>query len=169
MQVELPFQQATLRQHPEPLSLVIVKDEQGKCNPMPLGWVMMASREPAYMALAVAHTRYTCEQIRRAKEFVICWPPSTMGHELFYYGTNSGRDVDKFAETPVRTQPATKINCVLLTDAVANFECRLIGEYPSGDHVIFVGEVLASHANQDESARRLYSIAQGESGGVVPG
>lgn len=169
MQMELPFQQAILRQHPEPLSLVVVKDEKGKFNPMPLGWVMMASREPAYMALAVAHTRYTCEQIRLAKEFVICWPPSTMGRELLYYGTNSGRDVDKFAETPVRTQPATRIDCVLLADAVANFECRLVCEYPSGDHVIFVGEVLASHSNQDESVRRLYSIAQGGSGGVVPG
>lgn len=169
MQVEVAFQQATLRQHPEPLALVVVKDERGKFNPMPLGWVMLASREPAYMALAVAHTRYTCAQIRRTREFVISLPPSNMGEEMLYYGTNSGRDVDKFAETPVPTQPATKIDCVLLSEAVANFELRLVSEFPSGDHTIFVGEVVASHVNRDESVRRLYSIAQGKSGGVVPG
>jgi flavin reductase (DIM6/NTAB) family NADH-FMN oxidoreductase RutF len=169
MQTEVSLQQAMIRKYPEPVSLVIVKDERGKYNPMPLGWMMMTSREPPLLAFSVGVTRYTLGQVRQAKEFVIAFPPSTMGREIFDYGTNSGRDVDKFADTPVRTQPATRIDCVLLADAVANFECRLVGEMATGDHVIFVGEVLASHANRDEQVRRLYSIAQGESGGVIPG
>jgi flavin reductase (DIM6/NTAB) family NADH-FMN oxidoreductase RutF len=169
MQTATAFDQAMLRKYPEPIALVIVKDEQGKFNPMPLGWFMMTSREPPLLALSVGQTRYTLEQIRKAGEFVIAFPPSTMGMETLYYGTNSGRDVDKFVETPVRTQPAAKIDCVLMTDAVANFECRLVSELATGDHVIFVCEVVASYANQDENVRRLYSIAQGESAGVVPG
>ena len=30
----------------------------------------------------------------------------------------------------------------VLTDAIASLECRLWAEYPGGDHVIFIGEVL---------------------------
>lgn len=169
MQTATAFEQAMLRKYPEPIALVIVKDEKGKFNPMPLGWFMIASREPPLLAFAVGHTRYTLGQIRGAKEFVIAFPASTMGMEILYYGTNSGRDVDKFKETPVRTQPAAEIDCVLVAEAVANFECRLVSELTTGDHVIFVGEVLTSYVNEDATVRRLYSIAQGESGGVVPG
>lgn len=169
MQVATSFEQGMLRKYPEPISLVIVKDHQGKYNPMPLGWMMMTSREPPLLAMSVGRSRYTLELVRAAREFVIALPPSDMGLQMLYYGTTTGRDSDKFAETPARTQPASKIDCVLLADAVANFECRLVSELETGDHVICVGEVIASHAHQDESVRRLYSIAQGESGGVVPG
>lgn len=169
MQSATSFEQAMLRKYPEAMAVIIVKDQTGKFNPMPLGWMMITSREPAMLAMAVEKTRYTLELVRVAREFVIAFPPATMGSEMLYYGTNSGREVDKFAETPVRTQPASKINCVLLTDGVANFECRLVAEHPTGDHFIIVGEVVASHVNSDETVRRLYSIAEGESRGVVPG
>jgi len=43
---------------------------------------------------------------------------------------------------------------------VANFECRLIGEYTTGDHVIFVGEVLLAHVNPD-SHGRIYIVGKG--------
>lgn len=169
MQRATSFGQAMLRKYPEAIAVVVVRDRKGNFNPMPLGWIMTASREPPMLAFAVGLTRYTLREIRQTREFVIAFPPSTMGQEILYYGTNSGRDVDKLAETPVRTEPASTVNGVLMSDAVANFECRLVSELPTGDHVIFVGQVLASHVNQEESVRRLYSIAQGESGGVVPG
>ena len=57
------------------------------------------------------------------------------------YGTKSGRDCDKLALADAKTEPASRIDCVLLSDAAANFECRLVAEMATGDHVIFVGEV----------------------------
>jgi flavin reductase (DIM6/NTAB) family NADH-FMN oxidoreductase RutF len=85
------------------------------------------------------------------------------------FGTKSGRDVDKLATSGVKTQPATAIDSVLLSDAVANFECRLLSELQTGDHVIFVGQVIATHANQDATLRRLYSLGHDRLGGVLPG
>jgi len=35
------------------------------------------------------------------------------------------------------------LGCPVLPDAIANFECRLWATYDGGDHVIFVGEVVA--------------------------
>jgi flavin reductase (DIM6/NTAB) family NADH-FMN oxidoreductase RutF len=169
MQIPVPFEQAMIRKYPEAISLVIVRDRKGKFNPIPLGWVTMVSREPPMVAISVGLTRYSLEEIRHRREFVLAFPPSTMGKEILYYGTTSGRDVDKLAETPIRTQPATQIDGVILSDAVANFECLVVSELTTGDHVLFVADVVASHANEDESVRRLYAIARGESGGVVPG
>ena len=78
--------------------------------------------------------------------------------------------MDKLAVRATPTQPASKIDGVLLADAVANFECELESDLATGDHVIFVGRVVASHVNEDEGVRRLYTLAQGyKMGGVLPG
>ena len=51
----------------------------------------------------------------------------------------SKSDVDRFSDvnwhSGVSGQP-------ILTDAIASFECHLWAEYPGGDHVIFIGEVI---------------------------
>jgi flavin reductase (DIM6/NTAB) family NADH-FMN oxidoreductase RutF len=58
------------------------------------------------------------------------------------------------------------IDSVLLADAVANFECRVVSEMQTGDHVIFVGQVVASHVNEDASRKRLYSVGHERLGAV---
>jgi flavin reductase (DIM6/NTAB) family NADH-FMN oxidoreductase RutF len=48
----------------------------------------------------------------------------------------------------------------LLCDAAANFECTLESETIAGDHIIFVGKVVAAHTNT-EAKKRLYTIGPG--------
>jgi flavin reductase (DIM6/NTAB) family NADH-FMN oxidoreductase RutF len=54
-----------------------------------------------------------------------------------------------------------------LSDAVANFECRLVGEMETGDHFIFVGEVVRCHVNED-TLDRLYTVGPGHVLGGLP-
>ncbi len=169
MQTAASVEQAMLRKYPEAISLAIVRDAGGKYNPIPLGWMMMTSREPPLLAISIGKTRYSLEALRQTREFVLAFPPSTMGPEILQFGTASGRNADKLADTPVATQPAGKIDGLLLTDAAANFECRVISEMQTGDHVLFVAEVVGAYVNVDESVRRLYSVARGDSTGVIPG
>jgi flavin reductase (DIM6/NTAB) family NADH-FMN oxidoreductase RutF len=83
-----------------------------------------------------------------------------MGEETLFFGSKSGRDTDKLAECKCNTDPAQKIDSVLLSDAVANFECKLVSQAEAGDHIIFIGEIVCSHMNT-ESKKRLYTIAPG--------
>jgi flavin reductase (DIM6/NTAB) family NADH-FMN oxidoreductase RutF len=57
-------------------------------------------------------------------------------------------------------EPAKEINSVLLSDAVANFECELDSQAEAGDHIIFIGKIVCSHMST-ESKKRLYTIAPG--------
>ena len=77
--------------------------------------------------------------------------------DVLVFGTKSGRDCDKLAQTGAATTPACKIDSVLLDDAVANFECKVVGEIETGDHTIFVGEIVAAHVSEEEK-RRLYNL-----------
>jgi flavin reductase (DIM6/NTAB) family NADH-FMN oxidoreductase RutF len=169
MQIAATYEQAVSRRFPEQVAIAIAKDARGKHNPITLGWTMLVSHEPPMMAIAVGKTRYSADAIRQAGEFVLSFPSSNMAEDARFHGTHSGRDMNKLAERKTRTQPATQVSTVLLADAVANFECKLASQLEAGDHIIFVGRVVASHMHEDTSVRRLYSLGNEQLGGAVAG
>lgn len=160
MQTKTEYTKATKTKYPETITVVIAKDKNAKPNPMTVGWAMFASGTPPMMAIAISPKRYTAEAIRHSKCFTLAWPSAEMADDTLFFGTKSGRDIDKLAEAGTKTQPADKIDSVLLSDAVANFECELESETVAGDHIIFIGKVLASHINT-ETKKRLCTIAPG--------
>lgn len=160
MQVETPFNDAIIKKYPEHVVIVLARESSGKVNPITIGWTMLTSLTPPMMAFSVGEPRYSLGVIREAKEFVIAFPSELQARETLLFGTSSGRSADKIALSGIRTVPAKKVNCLLMEDAVANFECRLVSEMKTGDHVIFAGEVIASHVNPDAPGR-LYNLAKG--------
>jgi len=160
MQKEVPYGEAIVLKYPEQIVIAIARGPAGKYNPITLGWTMLASHKPPMMAIGVGLTRYSLECIRHAGEFVIAMPSEHQAAEAMLFGTKSGRDTDKIAEAGAATLPAKAIDCVLLADAVANFECRLAGELETGDHVVFAGEIVCSHVNE-RALNRLYTVAPG--------
>ena len=82
-----------------------------------------------------------------------------MAEDALFFGSHSGREVDKLKERGTATEPASEVATVLLSDAVANFECEVASELETGDHVLIVGRIVASHVNADASVRRLYTLA----------
>jgi flavin reductase (DIM6/NTAB) family NADH-FMN oxidoreductase RutF len=108
----------------------------------------------------VASRHYSVETIRHSKCFTVAFPSSEMADAALFFGSRSGRDCDKLAEFDCKTEPAGQIDSVLLSDAVANFECMLESETIAGDHIIFVGRVVCSHINS-EPKKRLYTVGPG--------
>jgi len=169
MQKRAGLGEAMARTYPNGIIMAVARGPSGKYNPITLGLFMQTSGDPPMFAISVAPERYSFEVIRSSKQFVLSYPSLEMASDALFHGTHSGRNMDKLAECKTRTQPASKIDCVLLSDAVANLECELVGELESGDHVIFLGRVVASHVNEDPSVKRLYCIGPGyELGGAEP-
>ena len=160
MQKRVEYSDAVKTKYPEQVVIAIAKDRQGKANPVTLGWTMYASGNPPMMAIAVAKKHYSIEAITHSECFTIAFPSSDMADAALFFGSKSGREVDKFAEFECETEPAKEIDSVLLADAVANFECTLDSQVPVGDHIIFVGTVVCSHMNT-EPKKRLYTTGPG--------
>ena len=160
MQKLIEYEQAIKTKYPEQIVIAIAKDKNGKANPITLGWTMIVSGKPPMMAISVAKTHYSIETIKHSKCFTIAFPSSEMADAALFFGSKSGRDADKFAEFDCKTQSAKEIDSVLLAEAVANFECTLESETAAGDHIIFVGRIIASHINT-EPKKRLYTVAHG--------
>lgn len=160
MQKQVEYEQAIKTKYPEQVVIAIARDKNNKANPVTLGWTMIASGEPAMMAIAVAARHYSIETIQHSKCFTVAFPSSEMADAALFFGSRSGRDSDKLAEFECETESATTIDSVLLTHAVANFECMLESETRAGDHIIFVGKVVAAHMNT-EPKKRLYTVGPG--------
>lgn len=166
MQKQVEFQEAIKTKYPKQVVIAIAKDKAGRANPVTLGWTMMTSGTPPMMAIAVAGKHYSIGTIRHSKCFTICYPSVEMADAALFFGSRSGRDVDKFAEFDCKTEPAKTIDSVLLSDAAANLECTLESEVEAGDHIIFIGKIIASHTNT-EPKKRLYIIGPGHKLGAV--
>ena len=139
------FSTAVARKYPEQVVIATAKDAKGVPNPITLGWTMITSHQPPMMAISVAFARYSYENIKRAREFVISFPSKEMAKETLFYGTRSGRDLEKIREFGGATEPCRKIDCVIFTGAVANFECVLESRTAAGDHIIYIGPVSYTH------------------------
>jgi flavin reductase (DIM6/NTAB) family NADH-FMN oxidoreductase RutF len=166
MQKQVEYEEAIKTKYPEQVVIAVAKDKNGRANPVTLGWTMIVSGEPPMMAIAVYKGHYSIKTIRHSKCFTIAFPSSAMADAALFFGSKSGRDIDKFAEFECKTESAKEIDSVLLTDAVANFECTLESETDAGDHIIFIGRIVASHINT-EPKKRLYTTAPGHKLGAV--
>ena len=158
---------AIKRKYPDPVILVIVKDQYGKYNPVPCSWAMVASGEPFMFAFALAADRYSLEAVRKTGEFVISFPSESMADAVDYYGSCSGENTDKFKEEPIPTTKAESVDSLILKESVANFECVFDSEYVTGDHVIIFARVLKSWENEDYSLKRLFNLGAGRKLGGV--
>ena len=166
MQKQAEFPEAIKTKYPEQVVIAVARDKAGRANPITLGWTMIVSGKPPMMAISVAKTHYSIETIKHSKCFTIAFPSSEMADAALFFGSKSGRDADKFAEFDCKTESAKEIDSVLLAEAVANFECTLESETAAGDHIIFVGRLIASHINT-EPKKRLYTVAHGHKLGSV--
>ena len=109
------------------------------------------------MAISIGFERYTCQLMQKQKEFVLSYPSIRMAEEVRFFASESGRDIDKLKVLGTPTEPAKIIDGLLLAEASLNFECVLKDSLVTGDHVIFSGEVVASHVHT-EGIPRIYSL-----------
>ncbi|MBW6457518.1 MAG: flavin reductase family protein [Trueperaceae bacterium] len=131
-----------------------VAEHDGQRSICPLGWTMRTSATPPMVAISVAPSRFTHGLIEGAGAFVLAYPGRELAQATATCGSRSGREVDKFAETGVTTLPALRVAAPVVAECVANLECRVVDRFATGDHTIFVGEVVAAWA-QDEPGKLL--------------
>ena len=149
----LSISDAARRKYPEPVVFVVTADEEGTANVMPAGWSTFTSGDPVMLAVSIGLERHTHELLETADSFVVAFPSAAQKDDILYCGANSGADVDKFAESALETVPADEVDAPLLADAAACFECTKHGSLLTGDHTLYVGEVVAAHGSEEYDER----------------
>ena len=136
--------------HPLQCVFVVSVDEKGKPNGMTASWFFQTSFEPPMVAVAIGKDRFTYSLIKDSKEFVIAIPNKKLIKTALIFGHTSGKDTDKFEKSGVKTAKAKCIRSPLIAEATLNYECKVVNMIDTGDHSIFIGEVVASWINENE-------------------
>jgi flavin reductase (DIM6/NTAB) family NADH-FMN oxidoreductase RutF len=131
---------------PERIVLAVTVDLNGQPNIIALGWKMRTSFDPLMLAISIGKTRHSHQLISNCREFVLAVPGADLSEQVLFIGTHSGKNVDKFKTTHLTPLPAKHIRPPLIQECLVNHECKVVGQLDTGDHTIFVGEVLTSWA-----------------------
>ncbi len=138
-----------------PLRTYLVISGVEKPNVMTADWVVPLSFEPPLLGVSISKKRHTYSVIKRVWEFVISVPKVEMLEDVWTAGTKSGRNVNKFEVTSLRTKPSMKVSVPSLEGCVANIECVVEREVETGDHVLFVGRILHVDASSEAFSGEL--------------
>ena len=128
--------------------LITCGDIRGKSNIIAVSFCMPVSKEPPLIACAIGKGAYSCELIESTKEFVVNVPPKELKPEIYYCGSHSGLQVDKFKETGLTPQPARAVRVPIIDECVAHMECKVKQEIKAGDKNLFIGEVIEAYADE---------------------
>ena len=140
---------------PRLVVLVTSVDREGRPNIIPLSWVMPTSFEPPLIAISVGIKRFSHNLIESSGEFVVNLPTRHLLNEVMFCGSHSGKSVNKFKETGLTPLKSEKVKPPRIKECVAHLECKLVNKLRTGDHTIFVGEVIASSCDEEVFDEKL--------------
>ena len=149
MQV-LSESEALALSEPFPYTLVTSLDKNGRPNAMGVAWATRTSIEPFLIMISIDHRRYSHEGIQMHKEFVLNYPSDDQAEAAWICGTRSGRDVDKIKLAGLKLVDSTTVKVPTIEGATVAFECKVMDQFETGDHTVFVGNVVGTSGNPDK-------------------
>jgi flavin reductase (DIM6/NTAB) family NADH-FMN oxidoreductase RutF len=89
------------------------------------------------------------------KEFVVNYPCLDQADAALICGTKSGRDGDKIKLAGLKLADSKAVQVPTIEGVTVAFECKVVDQFETGDHTVFVGKVVGTSGNPEKS-RHLY-------------
>lgn len=119
-----------------------------EANLITLAYVGKVCLKPPTIAISIQPIRHSYELIEKHGEFVINYPTKNQLREMDYCGTRSGRDVNKWKELNLTKEQGTIVQVPMVKEFPWNMECKVIKRMELGSHVCYLGEVVATHSDE---------------------
>ncbi|BDZ66906.1 flavin reductase family protein [Methanobacterium ferruginis] len=130
-----------------PMPVTILGTKNGEtANFMALGWLSRANGNPPLLVAGVNKVHFTTQLIRENKAFSINYPSADMIKEVDYCGLVSGRKEDKSQLFSVEYGELE--GAPLIKECSLSLECKLVDIYEMPTHDLFIGEIIASYADE---------------------
>ena len=99
----------------------------GRPNAMTIGWGLYGwfYHDRAVAVAAVRPACHTHRLLAEVPEFVLAIPTADLADQVLYFGTESGRDYDKFAETGLTPVASEGVKPPSVAECPVNIECRV--------------------------------------------
>ena len=119
-------------------------------------WITPTSHNPLLLTASIGNGKQGTEAYRfchslidETKEFGLNIPAPELTAAILKIGTTHSNEIDKFAETGLTPFPGNKISTQLISECFMNIECKVLDQFVTGDHTVFVAEPIAAQMNED--------------------
>jgi flavin reductase (DIM6/NTAB) family NADH-FMN oxidoreductase RutF len=121
-------------------------------NAFTAAFVMHVSYDPLLLALSINPGHSSYELLKRGGAFSVnVLKKGQLDFAAHYGGPASADKLARAEWTPGRT------GVPLLHQALAWFECQLVGEHPAGDHVLVLGRVIGGRLVDCDAEPMIYT------------
>ena len=164
---------------PSPVWIIGSYDKAGRPNVMTASWAGICCSQPPMVTVSLRKATYTYGNIMASKAFTVNIPSEKFAGMAAYFGTVSGRDVDKFAASGLTPVKSALVNAPYIKEFPLVIECKLLRtiEFESLEqnpwmHTMFIGEIVDVKAVEsiltndipDITKLKPFVSAQGNSG-----
>lgn len=134
--------------YPTPVFIVGTYNQDGKPNVMTASWGGICCSQPPCVAVSLRKATHTYGNIVNRRAFTISIPSEDYAKEADFFGTVSGRDVDKFEKSGLTPVKSDQVDAPYVGEFPLVVECRLFRTTELGLHTQFVGEVVDVKAEE---------------------
>ncbi len=127
--------------YPTPAWVVGSYDKEGKPNVMTIAWGGICCSKPPCVAVSLRKATYTYGNIMARKAFTVSVPSEAHVKEVDYFGTVSGKNVDKFSATGLNPVKSDIVDAPYVKEFPLILECRVLQTIEVGLHTQFIGEI----------------------------
>jgi len=127
---------------PTPVWVIGSYNRQGKPNVMTAAWVGICCSKPPMVTVSLAEERYSYGNIMARRAFTVNIPSARFAKETAYFGTVSGRNVDKFTATGLTPVRGEYVDAPYIKEFPLVIECKLIKTVKLGSHTMFIGRIM---------------------------
>lgn len=139
---------------------------KGRKNVMTVSWHMLLDFTPI-IACSIGSYDYSYEALVENRECVISIPAIDLMEKTIRIGNCSGQDVDKFSVFELSTQEGKYVKPQLLSDCIANIECKVV-DIDLGGYNCIVLKGLAAWINPEKVGSKTFH-AKGDGTFVIDG
>ena len=114
---------------------------------MTANWIVQSSFEPPMLTLAAEADSHTRQLIEASRAFAVNIYETGQRELAGKLGMTFAKHPEKFGEIAWKPGPVT--GSPLLDAALGWVECKVVGSLPSGDHVLYVADVVEVRLNHE--------------------
>jgi flavin reductase (DIM6/NTAB) family NADH-FMN oxidoreductase RutF len=133
---------------PTPVWVIGSYDKEGEPNVMTAAWVGICCSRPPCVTVSLRKATYTFGNIMERQAFSVNIASESFAKEVAYFGSVSGRDVDKFSTTELNPIKSDFVDAPYIKEFPLVIECKLLQTIELGLHTMFIGEIMDVKADK---------------------
>jgi flavin reductase (DIM6/NTAB) family NADH-FMN oxidoreductase RutF len=134
--------------HPRLICTIGAKHGE-KINFMTAAWHTYLSHSPALYGVAIGNGRYTYDLIKNSGSYTVSFLSIEHIMKIHSLGKLTGKIYNKVDLINLAVETGVKVDAPYLTEAYAVLECKLVNTVMTGDHTLFVGDILHCHGDEE--------------------